>query len=213
MPEGQKAIHYISGDSLEAVRQSPHLEAFRRKGYEVLCFIDAIDEWVLQRLTEYDGKPLHAVDRGELDLATDEEKQEQQEARAQAESEFGDLLAFMRGKLAEEVKDVRLSARLTESACCLVADEAGINAHMERIMKAMNQPLPPTKRILELNPSHPVLGRMKALHQADPDGETLADYVALLYDQALLTEGSTLKNPQQFAQRVSRLMVDAAPAP
>ena len=211
MKEGQESIYYIAGDDLEGVRQSPHLEAFRRNEIEVLCFTDPIDEWVLQRLTEYDGKPLQAVDRGELDLDGEDDKEVRDAERKQAEQDYHDLLQSMRERLKEEVKDVRLSARLTDSACCLVADEAGMNAHMERIMKAMNQPVPSSKRILELNPSHPILERLKALHQADPNGERLGEYIELLYDQALLTEGSALKNPLQFAQRVSRLMVDAAP--
>jgi molecular chaperone HtpG len=207
MPEGQKEIYYISGDSLEAARNSPHLEVFRNKGYEVLYFVDTIDEWVVQRLTEYDGKPLKAVDRGDLDLDSEEEKKEHEEKREEATKEYKDLLAYMGGKLEEQVKEVRLSSRLTDSACCLVADEMGMNAHMERIMKAMSQDMPDSKRILELNPDHPVLATMKGLFEADKESEKLANYVELLYDQALLTEGSAIKNPLRFTKLVSELMV------
>lgn len=209
MKEGQKAIYYITGDSLETALQSPHLEAFRRREIEVLCFADTIDEWVVQRLTDYDGKPLQAVDRGDLDLDSEEEKEAHQSERDQAEQEYKELLEYMGTALKEQIKEVRLSSRLTDSSCCLVADEAGMNAHMERIMQAMNQEAPPSLRILEVNPEHPVLDRMKALYQADPDGQTLADYVELLYNQALLTEGSAPKNPLRFAQLVSDLMVKA----
>ena len=207
MPEVQKEIYYISGDSLEAAQNSPHLEVFRNKDYEVLFFVDNIDEWVVQRLTDYDGKPLKAVDRGDLDLDSEEEKKEHEEKREEATKEYKDLLDYLGGKLEEQVKEVRLSSRLTDSACCLVADEMGMNAHMERIMKAMSQEMPDSKRILELNPDHPVMATMKGLFESDKESEKLANYVEILYDQALLTEGSAIKNPLRFTKLVSELMV------
>jgi molecular chaperone HtpG len=211
MPETQEAIYFISGPDRETVARSPHLELFEKKGYEVLFFVDSIDEWVAERLTEFGGKPLKAVDRGDIDLGadTEEEKKEQEANREAATEEYGDLLKRMQERLDEDVKEVRLSSRLTDSACCLVADEAGMNANMERIMRSMNQAVPATKRILEVNPDHAVLARLKSLHEADPEGDKLTDYIDLLYNQALLTEGSAPKDALRFTRLVSGLMAEA----
>jgi molecular chaperone HtpG len=209
MPEAQKEIYFITAESVSAALNSPHLETFKARDYEVLIMTDPVDEWVVQRLTEYDGKKLVAVDRGDIDLASEEEKEGQEKAREEAGKTYQDLLAFIQEKLADDVKEVRLSSRLTDSSCCLVADDAGMNANMERIMRAMNQDIPVAKRILELNPDHPLLPKMKSLLDADKESSRLANYVELVYDQALLTEGSQLKNPLRFAQLVSELMVDA----
>ena len=210
MPEGQKDIYYITGSSREALEQSPHLEAFRAKGFEVLFLTDPVDEWVTQSLTEYEEKPLKAVDRGDISLDTEEEKEEKEKKREEAQKEFSDLIALIGDRLKDKVKEVRFSNRLTESACCLVADEFGMNANMERIMKSMNQPVPASKRILELNPDHAILKAMAAIFQKDNSAPSLSDYSDLLYDQALLTEGSTIKDPLRFTKLVSDLMVKAA---
>ena len=210
MPEAQKEIYYITGMSRETLEQSPHLEAFRAKGFEVLFMTDPVDEWVVQALTEYDGKPLKAVDRGDISLDSEEEKQEKEKKREEAQKEFSDLISLITDHLKEKVKEVRFSNRLTNSACCLVADEFGMNANMERIMKAMNQAVPESKRVLELNPNHPILKAMAGIHQSDNGDAILADYADLLYDQALLTEGSPIKDPLRFTKLVSELMVKAA---
>jgi len=210
MPEGQKEIYYITGFSRETLEQSPHLEAFRAKGYEVLFMTDPVDEWVVQALTEYDEKPLKAVDRGDISLDSEEEKQEKEKKREEAQKEFSDLISLIADRLKDKVKDVRFSNRLTDSACCLVAEEYGLNANMERIMKAMNQAVPESKRVLELNPDHPILKAMAGIHQQDQAAPALADYADLLYDQALLTEGSPIKDPLRFTRMVSELMVKAA---
>ena len=210
MPEGQKEIYYITGTSRETLEQSPHLEAFRAKGYEVLFMTDPVDEWVVQALTEYDEKHLKAVDRGDISLDSEEEKQEKEKKREEAQKEFSDLISFIGDRLKEKVKEVRFSNRLTDSACCLVADEYGMNANMERIMKAMNQAVPESKRVLELNPAHPILTAMASIHKQDQNAPALADYADLLYDQALLTEGSQIKDPLRFTKLVSELMVKAA---
>ncbi len=160
MPEGQKEIYYITGASRETLEQSPHLEAFRAKGYEVLFLTDPVDEWVVQSLTEYDEKHLKAVDRGDISLDSEEEKKEKEKKREEAQKEFSDLISLIGDRLKDKVKEVRFSNRLTDSACCLVADEYGMNANMERIMKAMNQAVPESKRILELNPDHAILKAM-----------------------------------------------------
>lgn len=210
MPESQKEIYFITGSSREALEQSPHLEAFRTKGYEVLFMADPVDEWVVQALTEYDGKPLKAVDRGDISIDTDEEKKEKEQKREEAQKEFSDLISKISERLKEKVKEVRFSNRLTESACCLVADDYGMNANMERIMKALNQSVPESKRILELNPDHPLLRAMAEIHKEDQDAQAISDYADLLFDQALLTEGSPIKDPLRFTRLVSELMVKAA---
>jgi molecular chaperone HtpG len=210
MPEGQKEIYYITGTSRETLEQSPHLEAFRAKGYEVLFMADPVDEWVVQTLNEYDEKPLKAVDRGDISLDSEEEKKEKEKKREEAQKEFSDLISFLSDRLKDKVKEVRFSNRLTDSACCLVADEYGMNANMERIMKALNQSVPESKRILELNPDHAILKAMSSIYNDDKTAAVLSDYADLLYDQALLTEGSPIKDPLRFTRLISDLMVKAA---
>lgn len=210
MPEGQKEIYFITGISREALEQSPHLEAFRAKGYEVLFMTDPVDEWVAQSLQEYDEKPLKAADRGDISLDSEEEKQEKEKKREEAKKEYADLISRISDHLKEKVKEVRFSNRLTDSACCLVAEEYGLNANMERIMKAMNQDVPESKRVLELNPDHAILKAMAGIYGQDKDAAVLDDYADLLYDQALLTEGSHIKDPLRFTKLVSELMVKAA---
>ena len=210
MPEGQQEIYYITGTSRPAVEHSPHLEAFRKKDYEVLFLLDPVDEWVVQSLTEYGGKKLKGADRGDVELGSEEEKKELEAKREEHAKEYKDLLGFIGETLKDRVKEVRLSNRLTDSACCLVADEYGLNANMERILKAMNQEIPETKRVLELNPEHPIMQVLAKLHGEDKGNKRLGDYCELLYDQALLTEGTPVKDPLRFTRLVSELMVEAA---
>jgi molecular chaperone HtpG len=207
MPSAQKEIYYITGTDRSAVENSPHLEICRRKDYEVLFLTDPIDEWVAQSLMEYDGKKLKSVLKGELEVDTEEEKKEKEVKQEEAKKQYLGLLEFIKDKLAEKVQEVRLSSRLTDSACCLVADEYGMNAHMERILKAMNQDVPESKRILELNPDHAIMQILNRLYEQDRGSGKLADYCELLYDQALLTEGSPIKDPLRFTKLISELMV------
>lgn len=206
MPEGQKEIYYVTGDNLEALKDSPHLEALKAKDYEVLFYADPIDEWVSQALTEYDGKPLKAIDRGDLELDSDDEKKTKEKALEKADKKFKPLVEFVQDKLKDDVKEVKLSTRMTDSACCLVADQFGMNANMERIMKAMGQEYQETKRTLELNYKHPLMAKMKTMLAADANDPALSDYCELLFDQALMTEGSQVRNPARFARLVSDLM-------
>ncbi len=208
MPEDQKEIYYLAAANLAQASTSPHLEALKDKDYEVLFFVDPIDEWVVQRLTEYDGKTLKAIDRGDIDIHSDEEKAEKEEALKNDAETYRPVIECIQKHLDEEIKEVRLSSRLTDSACCLVADEMGMNANMERIMKAMNQDIPPVKRILELNSKHPLMPKLLAMVEADDASGALGDYADLLYSQALLTEGSPIKDPAHFGQLVSKLMVE-----
>jgi molecular chaperone HtpG len=210
MPEGQKEIYYITGISRSAVENSPHLEVFRKKEYEVLFMTDPVDEWVVQALTEYDGKHLKAVDRGDLELDSEEEKKEKEAKKEEAKKQYQGVLDFIKENLKDKVKEVRLSSRLTDSACCLVADEYGLNANMEKILKAMNQEVPESKRVLELNPDHPVMQVLTDIYEKDRENPRLVDYCGLLYDQALLTEGSPIPDPLRFTRLVAELMVKAA---
>ncbi len=210
MPEGQKEIYFITGTSRKALEGSPHLEIFRTKGYEVLFMLDPVDEWVVQSLNEFDGRKLKAVDRGDVELGSEEEKKEQEAKKEEHVKHYKDLLEFIRETLKDKVKEVRLSGRLTDSACCLVADEYGMNANMERILKAMNQEVPESKRVLELNPEHPIMQVLSKLFEQDKSNNKLLDYCELLFDQALLTEGSPIDDPLRFTKLVSELMVAAA---
>jgi len=209
MPETQKEIYYLAAESLETARQSPHIEAVVKHGYDVLFFVDAIDQWIVDSLGEFEGKKLVAVDKGNLELGTDEEKAESKKKLDAAAGDYQGLGEFIKERLKEEVKEVRLSPRLTDSACCLVADEHAMSASMERLMRAMNQDVPKQLRILEVNPEHPLIKRMKSMLEADKGNPKLADYVELLYGQALLGEGSQPKNPQRFTRLVADLMAHA----
>ena len=206
MPETQKDIYYLISEDLGTVRHSPHIEAVVKHGYDVLFFVDAIDQWVVDNLREFEGKKLVAVDKGNLELGTDEERAESKKKLDAAAGDYRGLGEFIRERLKDDVKEVRLSSRLTDSACCLVADEHAMGASMERLMRAMNQDVPKQLRILEINPEHPLIKRMKGMFEADQGNPKLADYVELLHGQALLGEGSQPKNPQRFTRLVSNLM-------
>jgi molecular chaperone HtpG len=204
MPEQQDAIYYLIGESRAQLEASPCLEAFRARDWEVLLLTEPIDEWTTPALAEYDGKPLKAADRGELPTEEPKAKEEQQAA-------FKDYLSFLKEKLGEEVADVRLSNRLKESAACLVADEGTMGAHMERLFKKMGREAeaPPSRRILELNPEHATVVALHGLFEKDKDDARLEDFGWLLYDEALLAEGSALKDPKAFARRVNTLMAES----
>jgi molecular chaperone HtpG len=204
MPADQQEIYYLIGESRELIENSPYLENFKAKGWEVLLLTDPIDEFVVHGLPEYKGKKLKAVDKGQVEQAAVDERKKK---------EFQPLLDFMKGKL-PEVKDVRLSSRLRESAACLVADEGEMGAHMERLLRRMGrgQELPETKRVLELNAEHPAVAAIERLFAKDPADARLEKYCRVLYDQAVLAEGSKLKDPQGFAQRVNELLARDASA-
>jgi molecular chaperone HtpG len=202
MQAGQNEIYYLIGEQRELIEHSPLLEGFREKGQEVLLLSDPIDELVVQALTEYKGKKLKAVDKGDLGAAgIDEEKKKR----------FQPLLDFMKGKLGE-VKDVRLSNRLKESAACLVADEWGVGAHLERLLHRMGRgaEVPESKRILELNPNHAAVEAIQKLHARNAADPRLEKYCRILYDGAVLTEGSRIKDPVAFTQRLNELLVKDA---
>jgi molecular chaperone HtpG len=205
-PVGQKAIYTLSAPDLASARRSPHLESFRKKGIEVLLFVDQVDEFALQRLTEFDGKPLRSVSKGELELEGDDDAKKSVEAAAKKHS---GLIAAAKEELSDEVSDVRFSARLVDSPAVLVSEEGAFAPHVERMMREAGQAFgpPQTSRVLELNPSHPVVERLAGL--VDSDRARFGDYLDLLHGQALLAEGSPLPDPARFARLVTDLMVGA----
>ena len=205
----QKEIYFITGTSRSAVENSPHLEVFKKKEIEVLFMTEPVDEFILSGFGEYDKKKLKSIAQGDIDLGTEEEKKIADEQKKEASGKYKKLITKVQDSLKDDVKEVRLSDRLTDSASCLVTDDGDMNPQMERIFAAMNQPVPETKRILELNPDHPVIETMNDLFAADKKNPKLADYSELLYDQALLTEGIAIKDPARFARLVTGLMVQA----
>jgi len=201
LKENQKSIYYVTADSLEAGKSSPHLEIFRRKEVEVLVMTDRVDEWMLSFLTEFDGKPLVSVAKGDLDLgelADAREKDEQRKAVEQSK----ELVEAIKGALGDRVKDVRVTLRLTDSPACVVADEHAMSQHLQRLLKDAGQSAPASKPILELNPNHPLLLRLKS------DDEQLPAWSALLLDQAVLAEGGQLDNPAEFVKRLNVMLLD-----
>ena len=205
----QKEIYFITGTSRSAVENSPHLEVFKKKEIEVLFMTEPVDEFILSGFGEYDKKKLKSIAQGDIDLGTEEEKKIADEQKKETSGKYKKLIKKVQDSLKDYVKEVRLSDRLTDSASCLVTDDGDMNPQMERIFAAMNQAVPETKRILELNPDHPVIETMNDLFAADKKNPKLADYSELLYDQALLTEGIAIKDPAKFARLVTDLMVQA----
>jgi molecular chaperone HtpG len=206
MPETQQEIYYLIAEDLATARHAPHIEALTQRGYDVLLFTDPIDQWVVDTLREFDGKKLVAVDKGALEVGTDEEKAAAKKKIEAAAGDFKELTALIQEHLKDDVKEVRFSPRLTGSACCLVADEHALSPTMERLMRAMNQEVPKQLRTLELNPDHTVITRMKRMLEADKADSRLADFADLLFGQALLAEGSSPKDPQRFTRLVAELM-------
>jgi molecular chaperone HtpG len=204
MTGDQKEIYYLIGESRSLIENSPYLEAFKAKGQEVLLLTDPVDEYVVSHLPEFKGKKLRAADKGEVEAEkTDEQKQKAEE--------FKPLLETLKQKLSD-VKDVRLSHRLKESAACLVADEYGPTAHMERLMHRLGQSEMAAgsfKRILELNPDHPAVQKMRQLREANAEDPKVETYARLLLDEATIAEGSAIKDPAGFAKRVNELIAGA----
>ncbi|MEE9552361.1 MAG: molecular chaperone HtpG [Gammaproteobacteria bacterium] len=202
MQENQKAIYYVTAESFSTTKNSPHLEIFRKKGIEVLLLSDPIDEWLTTHLNEFDGKPLQSVTKGELDLG-DELGKEDKEKTKQAENDFKDLMERIKKVLDDKVKDVRITHRLTLSPACLVADENDMGRHLEQILKASGQHIPGSKPILEINPEHLVVDRIKQ----ETDEKRFADWSQILFDQALLSEGGQLEDPAGFVHRLNEVFL------
>ena len=201
MKDGQEKIYYVTADSFNAAKNSPHLEVFRKKGIEVLLLSNRVDEWVVSNLSEFEGKQLVSVAKGGLDLGSLEDAAEKQEQEKQAD-EFKGMTDKIKTSLGERVKEVRVTHRLTDSPACLVADEHDISGNLARLLKASGQKMPNSQPILEINPMHPVVLRLQN-EEAHFD-----DWAAVLFDQALLAEGGQLDDPASFVKRINQLMLE-----
>ncbi|MDR2838424.1 MAG: molecular chaperone HtpG [Azonexus sp.] len=200
MKEGQEKIYYVTAETFNAAKNSPHLEIFKKKGIEVLLLSDRVDEWVVGHLTEFDGKQLQSVAKGGLDLGKLEDEAEKEEAEKAAD-EYKELLEKVKTALGDKVKDVRITHRLTDSPSCLVSDEHDPSGNLARMLKAAGQKAPSVKPILEINPQHPAVMRLKY------EETRFADWAALLFEQAQLAEGGQLDDPAGFVRRINDLML------
>ena len=223
MPESQNAIYYALGSSRQALENSPHLEALKARDFEVLYMTDTVDEWVAESLGTYKEKKFVSVTRGDLGLdAKDSEDAEKADdatdtegAKAEPENEELDpLVSYVKEALTDRLQDVKLSKRLTDSPVCLVVPEGGMHAHMERLLRAHGRDVPANKRVLEINPAHSLIKGLANMHNTETDHTNLNEWIELLYDQALITEGSPVADPGAFAKRMTRLLEKGlAPAP
>ena len=203
MKEGQEKIYYAAGDSYAAAKNSPHLEIFRKKGVEVLLMTDRVDEWMLSFLTEFEGKELVSVAKGGLDLGGLEDEAEKKE-HEETEGAYKDLVERMKSALGEKAKDVRVTFRLTDSPACLVADDNELSGNLLRMLKAAGQNAPESKPILEINPNHPLVTRLK---YEGAESTQFADWAHILFDQALLAEGGSLSDPATFVKRLNEMLL------
>ncbi len=203
MKEGQEKIYYITADSFAAAKNSPHLEIFRKKGIEVLLLSDRVDEWLVSSLTEFDGKHLQSVAKGELDLGLLADSEDDKKAQEEANKDFASVLQQIKEVLGDKIKEVRLTHRLTESPACLVSDVYGMSLNMERIMKEAGQSMNfSSKPIFEINPSHALVAKLKN----EQDDSRFADLTHILFDQALLAEGGQLDDPAAFVHKLNGLL-------
>ena len=205
MKEKQDKIYYITAESFAAAKNSPHLEVFRKKGIEVLLMAERVDEWLTNSLTEFDGKSLQSVAKGDLDLG---ELADEGEKKAQEETDknFADLVERVKTALGDNVKDVRITHRLTDSPACLVVDDMDMSANLERMLKAAGQEVGGTKPIFEINPEHPMVMRLKD----ELDDDRFSDWSSILFDQALLAEGGQLEDPASYVKRLNTLLLQVA---
>ena len=202
MPESQKDIYYLSAERIEEARHSPQIEQALKHGCDVLFFVDPVDEWLVDDFREFEGKKMVDVAKGDVQFGTEEEQKKEKESNEKAAADMKDFLAAVKEQLKDHVADVRVSTRLADSPCCLVAGENALSASMERMLRAMNQEVPHEKRLLEVNAAHPLVAKMKTL-----SGDALKDAVELLYCQALVAEGSPVPDPARFTKLVTDLML------
>ncbi|MFW5909100.1 MAG: molecular chaperone HtpG [Desulfosalsimonas sp.] len=200
MKSDQENIYYITGDNMSAMLNSPHLEALKEKDYEVLLMTDPVDEFVVQSVTEFEGKPLKSAEKGDLGL--DQKEEEESEA-------YSDLFKKIQELLEDKVKSVKPSSHLKNSVSCLSADSYDMSAYMEKLLRASGQTVPETKRILELNTQHPVMEKIRSIYENNGDEESLKEYSRLLYDLAVIAEGGKVENPSRFNKMVGDLMAGA----
>ncbi|MFD6876385.1 MULTISPECIES: molecular chaperone HtpG [unclassified Streptomyces] len=204
MRDGQDTIYYLTGENRATVENSPHMEAFAAKGYEVLILTDPVDEVWTDRVPAFDGHRLQSIAKGQVDLGGPAGEDEDAESGARRDEEFAALLPWLTTALSDEVKEVRLSSRLTTSAACVVGDAQDMTPTLEKMYRAMGQEMPPVKRILELNPTHPLITALRTAHGANADDVALKEIAELVYGSALLAEGGDLPDPARF----TRLLTD-----
>ncbi|OGK12209.1 MAG: molecular chaperone HtpG [Candidatus Riflebacteria bacterium GWC2_50_8] len=209
MKADQDKIFYLTGESREVIENSPHLEAFRDKGCEVLLMTDPVDEVWVQYTSEYKQKKIKSAARGSLELGSEEERKKTGETLKQKEQEWKTLLELIQNKLDKHIKAVRLSGRMSSSAACLVSEEGEMTPHLEALLRASGKDVPQVKRTLELNPGHPLLGKMHEIFIKDKENSKISEYAELLYGQALLAEGGQLPDPSGFNRKVAELMANA----
>jgi len=202
MKEGQDKIYCLTAETFAAAKHSPHLEVFRKKGIEVLLLSDRVDEWMTSHLTEFDGKPLVSIAKGDLDLGALDDEADKEQIKA-AEDEFKPIIEHMQQVLGDQVKEVRVSHRLTDSPACLVLESHEMAAHLQRILKQSGHDLPDSKPILEINPGHPILKLLKA----EQDEDRFSDLTYILFDQSMLAEGGQLKDPATFVGRLNDVIM------
>jgi molecular chaperone HtpG len=203
MQPGQTYIYFITGDNLKALLNSPHLEKLKAKDYEVLLMTDPVDEWVVQTMTEFDGKKLKSAEKGDLGLDSVDEKKKE---------EYTSLFGFLKGQLEEKIREVKPSTHLKDSIACLSGDDQGVSAYMEKLLRASGQAPPVTKRVLELNLDHPVILKVKNMFEADRKNPALKDYSQFLFDMAVISEGGKLEDPSQFNRMIGEIMAKAIEA-
>lgn len=210
MPSDQDSIYAITGESLEVVKNSPHLEAFNQKGYEVLYLIDPYDEILFSQITEFDGKKIVFIGRGEVELGSEDEKKAKREKLEEQKKDYNSLIEKLQSCLSNEVDSVRLSSRLTTSPACLVGLDGDVSPQLQRIISKMsNTNAPMSKRVLEINPNHALLQKLQAKFAANADDALIPKYAQLLFAQSLLAEGSPLPDPVEYTKLVTEIMVDS----
>ena len=207
MAKDQKDIYFIVAEDRQTALASPHLEAFKSKAYDVILLTDNVDEWIVPQLQEYKGKKFKPVDKGDIEL---EDKKVTEKKEQEAKEQYGTLLSYLKDRLKDKVKDVKFSQRLTDSPCCLVADEHDVSDQMARMFKSMGQPVPESKKILEINATHPLIASLQKVLAKDKDSQVLADYSAVLYDQAILAAGGKLEDMSGFLKRMNQVLLKAA---
>ena len=203
MKDGQEAIYYITADSYEAAKHSPHLEIFKKKGIEVLLLSDRVDEWLLSTFNEFEGKKLQSIAKGDLDLGKLEDEKEKEEKK-KIEKDAKSLVEKIQKALGDKVKEVKVTHRLTDSPACLVAGEHDLSGNLERLLKAAGQKTPDTKPILEINPTHKLIQKL----ENTSDSARFNDFAEVIFDQALISEGGQLKDPVAFVKKINQFLVE-----
>lgn len=206
MAEGQDAIYYLTGDARESLAQSPHLEAFKKEGIEVLLLTDSVDEVWISSVGDYSEKSFVSAAESGLEIGSEESRKAAEEEKKKTEKEMATFISWLQSKLDTHVKEVKVSTRLVDSPACLVADPGDMSANLERLMKAMGQEVPVTKRILEINTAHPLVNHLAKRYESDKDSEELAGTANMLYQLSVLAEGGELEDPANFAKQVAGVL-------